>query len=60
MFDKKLVTGIAVLVSSVWAVSFIADIVIKSYDPSPFVHLAMMTVVGAVVGHGFIKGGGGV
>lgn len=59
VFDKRLVTGIAVLVSTVWGISFIADIVLKTYDPSPFIHLAMMTVVGAVVGHGFIRGGGG-
>lgn len=57
-FNPRLVTGIAVLVSTVWAISFIADILLKEYDPSPFIHLAMMTVVGAVVGHGFIKGGG--
>lgn len=56
-FDRRLVNGIAILVSSVWAVSFICDILIKAYDPSPFIHLAMMTVVGAALGHGFIKGG---
>lgn len=58
-FDRRIVNGIAILVSFVWAVSFIADIVIPGYDPSPFIHLAMMTVVGAAVGHGFIKNGGG-
>lgn len=56
-FDKRLINAIAILVSTVWALSFVADIFLKGYDPSPFVHLSMMTVVGAAVGHGFIKGG---
>lgn len=55
VFDKRIVNAIAILVSAVWAVSFIADIVLDSYSPSPFVHLAMMTVVGAAVGHGFVR-----
>jgi hypothetical protein len=55
VFDRKIVNGIAILVSFVWAVSFIFDIVLPGYDPSPFIHLAMMTVVGAAVGHGFIS-----
>lgn len=55
-FDKRLVNGIAILVAFVWTASIIADIVVPSYDPSPFVHMAMMAVVGAVVGHGFIRG----
>ena len=58
IFDQRIVNGIAILVSSVWSVSFIADIVIAGYDPSPFIHLAMMTVVGAAVGRGFISRGG--
>lgn len=57
VFDKRLVNAIAILVSLVWAASFICDIFIPGYNPSPFIHLAMMTVVGAAVGHGFIRGG---
>lgn len=57
-FDTRIVNGIAILVSLVWAISFICDIAIASYDPSPFIHLAMMTIVGAAVGHGFIQKGG--
>lgn len=57
LFSSNLTTGIAILVSVIWAASFIADIALPQYDPSPFVHLAMMTVVGAVVGRGFIKSG---
>lgn len=57
IFDQRIVNGLAILVSVVWAVSFIADIVVKGYDPSPFIHLTMMAIVGAAVGRGFIKGG---
>lgn len=41
---------IGYLVAFVWGVSFIADIAIKDYDPSPFIHAMMMTVVGALFG----------
>lgn len=57
-FPSRLVNGIAILVSLVWTISFVADIVVTGYDPSPFVHLAMMAVVGATVGRSFISNGG--
>jgi hypothetical protein len=59
IFDNRIVNGIAILVSLVWAISFVADILIAGYDPSPFIHLAMMTIVGAAVGRGFIRNGNG-
>ena len=49
----ELSTFIAITVTVVWATSFIADIFIPGYDPSPFIHLAMMTVVGAIFGKNF-------
>ena len=55
---KKLASAIAVVVTAVWTVSFVADILIKNYDPSPFVHLAMMAVVGAAFGSSVFKNGG--
>ena len=54
---KKLSNAIAIVVTVVWTVSFVADIVLKSYDPSPFIHLAMMAVVGAAFGSSVLKGG---
>ncbi|MGH2374566.1 MAG: hypothetical protein ACRDIC_14750 [bacterium] len=53
--SARLTAYIAILVSVVWAVSFIADILIPTYDPSPFVHLAMMTVVGAAFSHSVLR-----
>lgn len=52
--DKRLSTWIALVVTTVWALSFVADIFITGYDPSPFIHLAMMTVVGAIFGKNFL------
>lgn len=34
----------------VWVSSFIADIYLQDYQPSAFVHLAMMTILGALFG----------
>lgn len=58
-FDARVTNGVAIIVMGVWAVSFLADIFIKAYDPSPFVHLIAMMVAGAAVGHGFVQSGGG-
>lgn len=52
-----LTIGIAVVVTVVWAASFIADIFIKDYDVNPLVHFLMMVVAGAAFGHGFLKNG---
>lgn len=38
------------VVTSVWALSFVADIFIDSYEPSPFIHMAMMAILGALFG----------
>lgn len=58
MDTKQLTYGVGIVVTVIWAASFIADILVKDYDPSPFVHLAMMTVVGALFGRQFVKGNG--
>lgn len=46
----KLTTGIGVVVTAVWAASFICDIVMSAYDPSPYIHLTMMAIVGSLFG----------
>lgn len=38
------------VVTSVWAASFLADIFIDTYEPSPFIHMAMMSILGAIFG----------
>lgn len=49
--DPRLVNAIAGLVSVAWAASLVADIIPSlDYDPSPYIHLIMMVVVGAAFG----------
>jgi len=45
-------------VAGTWAASIIADFLVKTYDPSPFVHFAMMGVLGAIFGRQFFNGNG--
>lgn len=42
--------NIMYLVGTIWSLSFIADIVLDAYSPSPFIHMAMMSVLGALFG----------
>jgi hypothetical protein len=37
---------VIITITAVWGVSFLCDIILKSYDVSPFMHLIMMAVVG--------------
>lgn len=46
----KLMLGVGVTVTAVWAASFIADIIVQGYNPSPYIHFAMMAVVGSLFG----------
>jgi hypothetical protein len=48
--EARLVRLVVVVVTCVWAVSFIADIVLDAYEPSPFIHGAMMLIVGGATG----------
>lgn len=56
--DKRLVNAIGIVVTTVWALSFLADVVMKDYDPSPYVHFAMMVIVGSAFGTKFLQGRG--
>lgn len=53
--DRHVSNAIAAVVTLVWAASFIADIALAEYSPSPFVHMIMMGLAGATFGQGFIK-----
>lgn len=44
---RRIVMG---AVTTIWALSFIADIIIADYSPSPYIHMAMMAVLGALFG----------
>lgn len=56
--DKRVVNAIAIVVTCVWAVSFLADIAMKTYEPSPYIHVIMMAVAGAAFGGGLIRKNG--
>lgn len=53
--NNKVATGLAIVISVAWAVSFITDIIVKGYDPPASVHALMMMVAGAVFGEGLLK-----
>lgn len=49
-------TAIAMVITLVWAASFVADIVVPDYSPSPLIHMAMIGLGAAVFGSNFVKG----
>jgi hypothetical protein len=53
--NNRIAQILASVITGAWAISFIVDIVIKEYDPSPSVHALMMIVAGAVFGEGLIR-----
>lgn len=53
--NNKVATALASVITGAWGISFIVDIVVKDYDPSPSVHALMMIVAGAVFGEGLFK-----
>lgn len=54
--DPRVTNVIALVVTFVWGFSFIADIVpMVDYSPSPYIHLAMMSIIGAAYGSKFIQ-----
>jgi hypothetical protein len=57
VIHNNVANAIAIVITLVWAASFIADIFVVNYDPSPFVHFIMLGVAGAIFGHSFFKQG---
>lgn len=53
--DQQIATILAIVITVVWAISFIVDIIVLEYNPSASVHALMMIVAGAVFGEGLIK-----
>jgi hypothetical protein len=45
-------------VLAVWVISFFGQLIIPMYEPSNYVHLAMMAVVGSSFGISLMKGKG--
>jgi len=57
--NPKTANAIALVVTFVWAVSFLADVAMKSYQGSPYIHTVMMLVAGAAFSGSLIKRNGG-
>lgn len=53
--DPRITNLVAVVITLVWMGSFLADIVVPDYDPSPFVHMTMMGLAGAIFGRSFLR-----
>jgi hypothetical protein len=56
--DKRITNVIAVTVTAAWLISFLMDIVVKSYEPPVSVHALMMMVAGAAFAEGVVKKNG--
>lgn len=57
ILKPEIVNGIAIVVTVIWAASFVADFLIPTYSPPATIHAAFMLIVGAVFGSQFLGGG---
>lgn len=48
MIDPKLKNGIIVVVTGVWAINFLAGLVVKSYEPDQAINAIFMAIVGGL------------
>lgn len=55
--DKRITNAIAIVSTTLWAVSFVLDAIIPTYDPPVSVHAVMMTVAGAAFAGSVFKKG---
>lgn len=53
LLKPEIVNGIAIVVTVIWAASFIADLVVASYSPPATIHGAFLLILGAVFGSQF-------
>jgi hypothetical protein len=53
--QRRFVDTLGWLITLVWAVSFILDAIITTYDPPVSIHALMMVVAGAAFGSTLIK-----
>lgn len=56
--DRRVSNLIALVVTVVWAASFLADIALSSYEPPAALHAIMMTVAGAAFAGSVVKKNG--
>lgn len=51
---RRLVLFVAYMITIVWVISFLVDIISKSYEPHPGVHAAMTILIGGLMADGLI------
>ena len=57
MVSKRVTTGIAIVVVTVWALSMVADMIpALHYDPPVAIYPALMIVLGGIFGLRIVKG----
>ena len=44
------INGIAIVVTLVWAASFVADVTVEGYNPPGQIHMVMLGIVGSIFG----------
>ncbi len=49
--------AIAIIVAVVWGISFLADIVVGTYQPDPKMHVVLLAIAGVPQAMNFFKGG---
>ncbi len=54
--SPRIRNGIAIVITSVWAVGILADAVLATFELSPFVYMTMLGLAAAIFGSGFVKG----
>jgi hypothetical protein len=56
LLNPFVVNSIAVVVTLIWSLSFLADIVIKDYQPPASIHIAFMFILGGIFGFQIVNG----
>lgn len=53
------INAIAIIVTLVWAGSFIADVTVSGYNPPSQIHVVMLGIVGSIFGFQIVHRGNG-
>lgn len=54
--DPTITSGIAIVVTALWTISFVVNIISPAYDPPPAIHAAFMLIAGGIFGYQIIRG----
>lgn len=57
LIDRRVANGVLVVVTGVWTVTFLLDVILgAAYDPPPSIQAAFLAVVGLGFGSGLLRG----